>query len=37
MTSYQPRIELRHDHAPDTDVWAWVIIGLVGAGVMLAI
>jgi len=38
MSSYQPRIEPRHDHAPDTDdVWAWVIIGLVAAGVMLAI
>jgi hypothetical protein len=28
----------RHDHAPDTDdVWAWIVIGLVAAGVMLAI
>ncbi len=30
--------ERRHDHAPDTDdVWAWIIIGLVAAGVILAI
>ena len=37
MSKSQP-MEPRHDHAPDTDdVWAWIIIGLVGAGVMLAI
>jgi hypothetical protein len=30
--------ERRHDHAPDTDdIWAWIIIGLVAAGVMLAV
>jgi hypothetical protein len=32
------QIKPRHDHAPDTDdVWAWIVIGLVAAGVMLAI
>jgi hypothetical protein len=35
MRTNQPKTEL---HAPDTDdVWAWLIIGLVAAGVMLAI
>ena len=38
MRTDQLKAELRHDHAPDTDdVWAWIIIGLVAAGVMLAI
>ena len=38
MRTYQARTEPRHDHAPDTDdVWAWIVIGLIGAGVMLAI
>jgi hypothetical protein len=27
----------RHDHAPNTgDAWAWIVIGLIAAGVMLA-
>jgi len=38
MRTDQLKTELHHDHAPDTDdVWAWIIIGLVAAGVMLAI
>jgi len=35
---HQTQAEPRHDHAPDTDdVWAWIIIGLVAAGIALAI
>jgi hypothetical protein len=38
MRTDQPRTELHQDHASDTDnVWAWIIIGLVAAGVILAI
>ena len=38
MSTDQPKTELQRDHAPDTDdVWAWIIIGLVAAGVILAI
>ena len=30
--------EPRHDHAPDDDdVWAWIVIGLIAAGTMLAV
>ena len=32
------RSEFVHDHAPDTDdVWAWIVIGMISGGVMLAI
>jgi hypothetical protein len=38
MRTDQPKTELRHDHAPDADdVWAWIIIGLVAAGVIVAL
>jgi hypothetical protein len=35
---HQTKTEPRHDHAPDTDdVWAWIVIGLIAGGTMLAI
>jgi hypothetical protein len=38
MRTDQPKAELHHDHVFDTDdVWARIIIGLVAAGVILAI
>jgi len=38
MRTDQPKTELHHDHVPDTDdMWAWIIIGFVAAGVILAI
>jgi hypothetical protein len=38
MRMHHAKTEPRHDHAPDTDdVWAWIVIGLIAAGTMLAI
>jgi hypothetical protein len=38
MRTHHVKTEPRHDHAPDTDdVWAWIVIGMISGGVMLAI
>ena len=38
MSMHHAKIELRHDHAPDTDdVWAWIVIGLIAGAVALAV
>jgi hypothetical protein len=38
MRVHHAKTDPRHDHAPDTDdVWAWIVIGLIAAGTVLAI
>jgi hypothetical protein len=38
MSTHQARTEPRHDHAPDSDdMWAWIVIGLLGGAVGLAV
>ena len=38
METYQPKSEPRHDYAPDgDDVVAWIIIGLVAAGLTISV
>jgi hypothetical protein len=37
MRARHAKREPRHDQAPDDDVWAWIVIGLIAAGTMLAV